>query len=76
MTYSFSILGGKPRRLGADALQAKLSPDDSLLAYVPKGGGLWVSGADGENPRALIAGRPRHQFGPLDWSQIKSLYRD
>ena len=64
-----SILGGAPRRLRGDAVRAKLSPDDSLVAYMSQGG-IWLADASGENPREFIGAGDWEFLGSPDWSSV------
>ena len=53
--WSVSIIGGIPRRLRDDGLEASVSPDGSEIAFVDsKRSHVWVMGANGEDPHPMV----------------------
>ena len=65
--WSMSILDGVPRQLREDAGGASLSPDGSHIAFTSGSGEeIWLMGANGEEPRRIVAGAEGDSFqGPL-----------
>ncbi|MSO23788.1 MAG: serine/threonine-protein kinase [Acidobacteria bacterium] len=72
--WSLSILGGTPQKILDNAFAASVSPDGSLIAFSrheleQRTTGIWLAGANGENPRRIHAPTEPNQsyFGPI-WS--------
>jgi Tol biopolymer transport system component/predicted Ser/Thr protein kinase len=68
VVLSTSIFGGAPRKLRAHSSEAVASPQGSSIALV-SGHGLevWVTGANGENPRKILTSESEF-YSALAWS--------
>jgi len=67
--WILSLLGGPPKLLLADAGRIAVSWDGRQLAFTRMGDTeMWVSEANGENPRRLLTGGPGETFPFLLWS--------
>jgi len=67
--WSISVLGGTLRKLRDDAGQASASPDGSQIAFVSGDNKeIWIMGANGEEPRRIIADDDAEFFGKPFWS--------
>ena len=61
--WSVSILGGDPRKLRDDGLEASVSPDGSQVGFVDSARShVWVMGPNGEEPRIAVTARPGDTF--------------
>ncbi|MGB8590003.1 MAG: protein kinase, partial [Candidatus Acidiferrales bacterium] len=66
--WSVSVFGGAPRKLRTDIAQLVVSPTDSSLAFISSDGhGIWVAGANGENPRKIVSSETE-TFTTVAWS--------
>ncbi len=70
--WAVSILGGA-RKLRDGAAAASVSPDGSQIAFLGdydagSAQGIWVSTADGDDPRRLITGQGGEHFSQVAWS--------
>jgi serine/threonine protein kinase/Tol biopolymer transport system component len=68
-----SVMGGSPRRLRDDADPWSVSPDGTLVAFGTGVGfvrysEIWLMGAQGEEPRRLVAGSEDDGFFWAAWS--------
>lgn len=68
--WSFSVLGGNPKKLMEDGEGRAVSPDGSQIAFVrglelPQS--IWVMDVDGSHSRKLV-GQIGDTFGPAAWS--------
>jgi Tol biopolymer transport system component len=65
-----SILGGEARKLREDASSAAVSPDGSLIAFLPGRGGneIWVTDAKGAEPRRVATAPSRARYARLTWA--------
>jgi Tol biopolymer transport system component len=61
-----SVFGGAPRKLRDGFGPASISPDGSSIAFSNRGE-IWVTGADGENPKKILA-RENEVYSALAWS--------
>jgi eukaryotic-like serine/threonine-protein kinase len=67
--WSISVLGGTPRKLRNDARQASASPDGSQIVFVSGDGKeIWLMGANGEEPRQIIAAAEGEFLAEPGWS--------
>jgi Tol biopolymer transport system component len=66
--WVISVMGGPPRKLRDDADVWSVSPDGNLIAFGTGSRELWVMGAQGEEPRRLIAGSEDDAFYWAAWS--------
>jgi len=62
-----SILGGSPRRLRGDAYGARVSPDDSMIAFETDDE-IWLADADGDNPRRFFEHEDEQWAHSPEWS--------
>ena len=68
-----SILGGAPRKLRDDAGAASVSPDGSHIAFTngiavgTNGKEIWLMGANGEEPKQVVAGTEGDSFPGVLW---------
>jgi len=69
--WAVSILGGPARKL-RDGAAAAVSPDGSQIAFLGydagSAQGIWVSTADGDDPRRLITAQGGEHFNQVAWS--------
>jgi eukaryotic-like serine/threonine-protein kinase len=70
--WAVSILGGA-RKLRDGAAAASVSPDGSQIAFLGdydagSAQGIWVSTADGDDPRRLITAQGGEHFSQVAWS--------
>jgi serine/threonine protein kinase len=68
-----SVMGGPPRKLRDDASPWAVSPDGTLIAFGTGSsfggyGEMWLMGAQGEEPRRLVAGSKDDGFFWAAWS--------
>ncbi len=61
-----SILGGAPRKLRIRSGLGRISPDGSSIAFIGYKE-IWTMGANGENPKKILAVDAGHVFA-LEWS--------
>jgi eukaryotic-like serine/threonine-protein kinase len=71
--WAVSILGGATRKLRDGAAAASVSPDGSEIAFLGdydagSARGIWVSTADGDDPRRLITAQGGEHFNQVAWS--------
>src|SRR5579859_445137 len=71
--WAVSILGGPARKLRDGAAAASVSPDGSQIAFLGdydagSAQGIWVSTADGDDPRRLITAQGSEHFNQVAWS--------
>jgi len=71
--WAVSILGGAARKLRDGAAAASVSPDGSQIAFLGdydsgSAHGIWVSTADGDDPRRLITAQGGERFHQVAWS--------
>ena len=71
--WAVSILGGAARKLRDGAAAASVSPDGSQIAFLGDydsgpAHGIWVSAADGNDPRRLITAQGGERFNQVSWS--------
>ena len=71
--WAISILGGAARKLRDGAAAAAVSPDGSQIAFLGdydagSAQGIWVSTADGDDPRRLITAQGGEHFNQVAWS--------
>jgi Tol biopolymer transport system component/predicted Ser/Thr protein kinase len=71
--WTISILGGATRKLRDGAAAASVSPDGSQIAFLgdydaDSARGIWVSTADGDDPRRLITAQGGEHFSQVAWS--------
>ena len=72
--WVISVLGGPPRKLRDDADVGSVSPDGTLITFIagsrlnPSFPGIWVMGANGEEPRRLVIGSKDEALGWEVWS--------
>lgn len=74
-TWTFSVLGGQPRRIRDDADGWSVSPDGTLIAFGTGRGfvryrEIWVMGPQGEDARRLVAGSQDDGFFWAVWSPV------
>ena len=68
--YAIPIVGGRAVRL-ADGWRAAISPDGTRIAYLDPEwptARVWVMGANGEDPIAVVTAEPGEQFWQVAWS--------
>jgi Tol biopolymer transport system component len=68
-----SVMGGPPRKLRDDADPWAVSPDGTLIAFgtgpgLHRSREIWLMGAQGEEPRRLVAGSQDDGFSWTAWS--------
>ncbi len=68
-----SVMGGPPRKLRDNGSPWAVSPDGTLIAFGTGNGAgdygeLWVMGAQGEDPRRLVAASEDDKFMGAAWS--------
>jgi Tol biopolymer transport system component len=65
-----SILGTEARKLRDDASAAAVSPDGSLIAFLPGRGQneIWVTGPKGTEPRRVATAPSRARYARLAWA--------
>ena len=71
--WAISILGGAARKLREGAAAASFSPDGSQIAFLGdydsgSAKGIWVSTADGNDPRRIVAAQPGEAFNRVAWA--------
>jgi Tol biopolymer transport system component len=68
--YLASILGGEARKLRDDASSPAVSPDGSLIAFIPGRGRaeIWVTDAKGSEPRRVSTAPSRTRYARLAWA--------
>jgi len=61
--WSVPILGGSPRKLRVDAMEASVSPDGLQIAFVDGARKtVWVMGGNGEDPHQVLTRTARDDF--------------
>ena len=65
-----SILGGEAKKLRDDAGAAAVSPDGSLIAFLPgrNRAEVWVTDAKGNEPRRVASAPPRARYARIAWA--------
>jgi len=65
-----SILGGEARKLRDDAGEAAVSPDGSLIAFLPgrNRAEVWVTDAHGNEPHRVVSAPPRARYAHIAWA--------
>jgi serine/threonine protein kinase/dipeptidyl aminopeptidase/acylaminoacyl peptidase len=71
--WAVSILGGAARKLREGAAAASFSPDGSQIAFLSdydsgSAKGIWLSTADGDDPRRIMAAQPGEDFNEVAWA--------
>ena len=71
--WAVSILGGAARKLREGAAAASFSPDGSQIAFLGdydsgSARGIWLSTADGNDPRRIMAAQPGEDFNQVAWA--------
>ena len=71
--WAVSILGGAARKLREGAAAASFSPDGSQIAFLGdydsgSAKGIWVSTADGNDPRRIMATQPGEELKEVAWA--------
>ena len=71
--WAVSILGGAARKLRDGAAAASFSPDGSHIAFLSdydsgSAHGIWLSTADGDDPRRLVTAQGGEHFNQVTWS--------
>jgi eukaryotic-like serine/threonine-protein kinase len=71
--WTFSVMGGAPRRLRDNAYAWSVSPNGSLVAFTTKASWMgdreiWVMGPNGEQARRLSADDENNAFERIQWS--------
>ena len=68
--WSLSILGGNPRKVRDDGLEASVSPDGSQIVFVDgERRHVWVMGANGEEPHQVVTSSEAGTFHtPAYWA--------
>ncbi len=71
--WAVSILGGAARKLRDGAAAASVSPDGSQIAFLGdydsrSANGIWVSTADGNDPRRIMAAQSGEAFNQVAWA--------
>jgi Tol biopolymer transport system component len=79
--WSASIVGGSPRKLAQDGLEASVSPDGSQIAFVDVDRKhISIMGANGEDPHHVLSGSAEETFylphlagdGRLGFGRVRS----
>jgi eukaryotic-like serine/threonine-protein kinase len=66
--WSVSVFGGAPRKMRTDVGELAVSPSNSSLAFISSDGHtIWVTGANGENPRKIVSAEPE-SYTTIAWS--------
>jgi len=71
--WAVSILGGAARKLREGAASASFSPDGSQIAFLGdydsgSAQGIWVSTADGDDERRIVAAQQGEAFNQVAWA--------
>ncbi len=68
--WMISMLGGAPRAIHEGALALSVSPDGSLIAFTSTtfNSDIWLMGANGEDPRKIVAADEGEFFNSVVWS--------
>ena len=67
--WSVSIVGGSPRKLAEDGLEACVSLDGSQIAFVEADRRrIWIMGANGEDPHPVVTTTPEEAFHLPAWT--------
>ena len=71
--WAVSILGGAARKLREGAAAASFSPDGSQIAFLGdydsgSARGIWLSTADGNDQRRILAAQPGEDFNEVAWA--------
>jgi Tol biopolymer transport system component/tRNA A-37 threonylcarbamoyl transferase component Bud32 len=71
--WAVSILGGAARKLREGAAAASFSPDGSQIAFLGDydsgwAKGIWLSTADGDDQRRIMAAQPGEEFNEVAWA--------
>jgi serine/threonine protein kinase len=71
--WAISILGGAARKLREGATAGSFSPDGSQIAFLGdydsgKAQGIWLSTADGNDQRRILAAQPGEVFNQVAWA--------
>jgi eukaryotic-like serine/threonine-protein kinase len=71
--WAISILGGAARKLREGATGGSFSPDGSQIAFLGdydsfKAHGIWLSSADGNEQRRILAAQPGEVFNQVAWA--------
>jgi eukaryotic-like serine/threonine-protein kinase len=71
--WAVSILGGAARKLREGATAGSFSPDGSQIAFLGDydsgpAKGIWLSTADGNDPRRILAAQPGENFNEVAWA--------
>lgn len=69
--WKISIVGGPPHKLADNGYWPSVSPSGDQIAFVANNAGtqeIWLTQADGDNRRKLLAADSMHWIGPLAWS--------
>ena len=71
--WAVSILGGAARKLREGAAAASFSPDGSQIAFLGdydsgSAQGIWLSTADGNDQRRILAAQPGEVFNQVAWA--------
>jgi len=71
--WAVSILGGAARKLREGAAAASFSPDGSQIAFLGdydsgSAQGIWLSTADGDDQRRIMAAQPGEDFNEVAWA--------
>jgi Tol biopolymer transport system component/predicted Ser/Thr protein kinase len=66
--WEASIFGGAPRKLNIHGRSPAVSPDGSSIAFIGEDSNeIWMMGANGENPTAILRGKDELYFA-VEWS--------
>ena len=66
--WTVPILGGQPRKLGDDAIAARVSSDGATIAFISENRrGIWLMSANGEQPRRIVQAVQGEAFQDLTW---------